>query len=600
MSSPIIDPEQYFHDQTAHLTTPESKTLNFQRLFRRHNHALNEQPFFGILDDDLETLMWSGGGQVLAPLLGLYTPRPELITSFSGLFKQLGIDDQLRLQIQEQMGKLSDGIAMSFINRLEAKANNTFSIVFAHRENEPHGSIQFTLNDLSPFIKAEKSVRFMASTILEQMKKPSVGGRSDFERLHRIQTFVGKLLLLRVDKDIEELASTLYMKVETLAVRTTEILQGFNAADPAPAINPGAPVDTLDLSTVLPSHAQSFGDWEMLLRRIDLIADGQEHLSQQEARQLYFADSFIRHALPVMIRISPEGIIYVLNGPKRGAVYDDVDILVRDLGVEEDSRRSAGEFFSSKISGSTTLTINNENAEVRALVTSGGGTQFMILPAMTESIDVRGHFHAFKNLLLNLQVLYVVKTVKDVKLVGPALLDTLESIKDRMANLKYLARYGKTGLRPASEKVQLWIKAARLAKGNHPGKINITGRQATHEIAFWVPHGEMEDCLSEIVQNAYAHGARDITIDLSLDNERLSISISDDGSGISEQKLLQIREVIDTRRYDPKLSSRSNGSGHGILSAANVMSHFKGGKLEIGPNPSGQGTQVRLGMDLPG
>ncbi|NQU55737.1 MAG: ATP-binding protein [Rhodospirillales bacterium] len=595
----LIDPQLFFHEQMDHLESVESKQRNFQRLYGRHSHAFNEQPFFGILGDDLETLIWSGGGHVLAPLLCLDNVRQNPITTFSDLFSRLGIDDGLRQEIQDDMAKLADGAAMSFVTRLTAKDGNTFGIVFAHRGNEPHGAIQFTLNDLSHFIETERAVRSMASEILAKMGQASDGGRSDIERIHEIQTGVGKLLLLANDSDVAVLASTLIQEVEALAFRTIEILRGFEEAEPDSAKIAVPPSIPQGLSTALPGHIQSFGDWSSLMKRVEAITTGQECLSEYEAHHLYFADSFIRNALPVMIYTSPEGIIYVLNGEKRGEVYDDVDVMVRAIGVDEISRRSASDFFSSQVSGSTTLSINNENAEVRGQVTQGGGWQVMILPAMTQSIDVRGIFHAFKNLLLNLQVLHVVKSRDDVKAVGPALMDTLASIKERIENLRYLAKHGFANQRRSVETVEMWAKAASRASGNQPGEISITGLAETGHLGFRVIHGEMEDSLSEIVRNAFTHGAANLCVDFSKDDQRLTISVSDDGNGLTDEKLQQIRTVIETRKHDASLTTRSDGSGHGLLGVANALSHFIGGRLEIGHNQSGKGSQVRLGMNLP-
>lgn len=595
----LIDPQVFFHQQTEHLPTLESKLRNFQRLFGRHNHALNEKPFFGILGDDLETLIWSGGGQDLAPLLCRQGGRQNPVTTFSDLFSRLGIEDALRQEIQQEMAKLADGAAMSFIKRLAATDGNVFSIVFKHRDNEPHGFMQFTLTDMSPFIAAEYAVRAMACHVIERMTETSAGGRSDLQRLHRIQTFAGKLLLLRNDADIEAQAAALVLKVETLASRTIDILQGFEGGQSGPTRQAETPNTLHDLSIALPGHTRSLGDWSTRAKRAEVLAGEQQHFNAREAHHMYFADSFIRNALPVMVNTTPDGVIYVLNGSKRGEVYDDVDVLVRDLGVEEISRRSASDFFTSRESGSTTLSINNENTEVRGLVTPDGGWQAMILPSMTDSIDVRGLFHAFKNLLLNLQVLHVVKTMDDVKTIGPALMGTLESIKERIENLRYLAKHGTTSQRRTLETVEMWVKAAGRVSGGHAGAIRTTGVENTGHLCFEVIPGEMEDCLSEIVRNAFSHGAENICIDLAIDHQRLMISISDDGNGISEQKLQQIRVVIETRRHDATLTTRSDGSGHGLLGVANVLSHFTGGRLDIDHNPAGRGTQVRLGINLP-
>jgi len=148
------------------------------------------------------------------------------------------------------------------------------------------------------------------------------------------------------------------------------------------------------------------------MERAEIIAEGSDNLSDYESWHLYFADSFIRNAIPLMIHSTSDGTIYILNGKMRGNVYTDADLMIRDIDVEENSRRSAGDFFASRQNTTTILSINNNIVEVRGLLTANGHWQTMIMPAMTKTTDVRGLFHAFKNLLLNLQVLYVVSPAK--------------------------------------------------------------------------------------------------------------------------------------------------------------------------------------------
>lgn len=142
---------------------PARELTTLEHLFGRYRHALNELPFFGILDDDFESLLWSGGGRALIPdLLRSDTPNKPILT-FTDLFQALGLDDVLRLEIQEEMSNLEPGADMTFIKRLPAPHGRTYNIVFKSRDDERCGPLQFTLNDLSPFVETEIAIRKMAS-----------------------------------------------------------------------------------------------------------------------------------------------------------------------------------------------------------------------------------------------------------------------------------------------------------------------------------------------------------------------------------------------------------------------------------------------------
>jgi hypothetical protein len=594
----LINTEKFIVGQTQNLNTQEEILHNFRRLFARCNHVMHERSFFGILDDDLDSLIWSSGGNDIASLLNPTVTSKKPILTFTALLNAIGIDDTLRQEIQEDMSRLGDGATMSFIKRLPASQGKTFSIMFAHRENEPVGAIQFTLYDISPFIETEYSVRAMASYVIKQMENRDNRAVTDLVRLANIHAGITALPDLQSDTEVQETSSNLYKEVETLAFRTIEILRDFETTETGTADATGAPISNHDMPNALPMHTRNFGNWETLMARAQDIAEGRASLSNEETHHLYFADSFIRNALPVMIHISTEGNIFILNGSKRGETYTDVDVMIRDIGVEENSRRSANDFFSSRQTATTILSINNENFEVSGLLTSDGNWQAMIFPAMTASIDVRGMFHAFKNLLLNLQVLYVIKTTSDARNLSATLNDTLASIYSRIETLRHLATHGRISRLRTLETVEKWLNVTNRFSGTLSENIHVTGLDRTAHIAFMATPGEMEDTLAEIIQNAIAHDAVRISIALTICGQRLAIAITDDGVGVSGKKLEQIRTVLETRLHDPDLTSRADGSGNGLLGAANVMSHFVGGMIKMDHNPTGKGTRVEISMNM--
>lgn len=204
-----------------------------------------------------------------------------------------------------------------------------------------------------------------------------------------------------------------------------------------------------------------------------------------------------------------------------------------------------------------------------------------------------------KNLLLHLQVLYVVKNRADVAEVSEGLRQALERIDGRISLLRRIAVSEPIRLERRIERVGQWIAAA--------GKV---AREMNSDIVFDVPSEimmmeymavpeEMEDAFAELARNAFQHGARHVTVAAMKESHCLMITIADDGKGMTDAKLAQLRSVIATRRYDPALTTRSDGTGNGILSAAKAIGRFIDGVMMIDSPRGGKGAVFQFCLKLP-
>jgi two-component system nitrogen regulation sensor histidine kinase NtrY len=95
---------------------------------------------------------------------------------------------------------------------------------------------------------------------------------------------------------------------------------------------------------------------------------------------------------------------------------------------------------------------------------------------------------------------------------------------------------------------------------------------------------ELREVLMNVFENARAAGARSITTAVRCDNERVQISVEDDGSGIPLDVLPRI--------FEPHFSTRTTGSGLGLAISRRLLDSW-GGSIEISSEP-GRGTRVEI------
>jgi signal transduction histidine kinase len=95
--------------------------------------------------------------------------------------------------------------------------------------------------------------------------------------------------------------------------------------------------------------------------------------------------------------------------------------------------------------------------------------------------------------------------------------------------------------------------------------------------AFWVMPGSFKRCLSNLIQNAIKYGNR-ATIIATVQNNRLWISVTDDGPGIPEEEMEKVFEPFV--RLETSRSRNTGGVGLGLSIARNIVrSH--GGELTL-------------------
>lgn len=149
------------------------------------------------------------------------------------------------------------------------------------------------------------------------------------------------------------------------------------------------------------------------------------------------------------------------------------------------------------------------------------------------------------------------------------------------------------------ETVGQWLEAAAVLGREGAGKVAITAN-GVEDTAFSATPGEMEDTLEELVRNAFLHDATTVQVSAMKHSGHLCLSVRDDGRGMSDDKLKQLRRVLETRDYDATLSTRKDGTGNGLLSAVNAVERFIDGRFSVEHGPQGRGVEFSISMKLPG
>lgn len=569
--------------------------------YARLAHVSKAKSLFGILDVGVERLVWCAGGTDVGDLLGSSVDGRSSVSTLDALLSRLGVSGETAAAIRDRVEGLSPGKTIDFAQRLPGTGNRSFSIVFQRYSEEDGGMVQFTLSDNTGFVQAERDVRNMAAKVVSRMGEAESTGKSALEHLSHLENDFHRLVKLASDTEVALLAGKMSREVGGVARRAVKILQRFESGDPYDATLPLPPPQSRDIGIQIPRFSLAVDDWDILRDRIAAIVDGKVTPSADELVGLLYADSFVRHAVPILIYAIPKGNILVLNGTRAGTRYPSIADLARGIGIEENSVETATGFFG-RIGGghvSTTFAMEDHNIEARGHPTAIGGWQAMILPASTQTVDVRGLFHGFKNLLLNLQVLYVVKSTGDIGEVGGGIREAFDRIRERLGTLRAIAETGGARIRLRPETVDRWIEAARRVAAQAHTRITVSVEDQVGGIRFDTVPGAMEDVLGELARNAAHHGAETVSISARRRGDHMVIAVGDDGDGMSEDKLRRLKTVIHTRNHDHELSTRRDGSGHGLLGAANTLARFLDSTLAVVRNPEGRGIIVNLTMKVP-
>lgn len=530
-----------------------------------HDHARSSQSLLGILRSDDRTISWLSGGIDFPPFPG----RDTGLRSLPGILSGLGVAAPDVSRVLDTVDALGDGGAEACAKlRFAGDGGREFSL-FLRRRDDAQGPLQFTLGDISVLAGAERRHRAMATAIVEAFDR---GAPSPAKLLAVLREGIGHLNELSDTEAVSAHARALAAATDRLVETCIAILRGFEA-------------DT----------AGSIGS----ASRQEIREQPQE--DEPSPSDLHAARSFVRNAVPTFLLALPERGILVLNGPTGGAAFHDVAALIRGLGVGENSIRSASAFFADIAArpAQATFAIGSMNMEARGRPRAGGGWQALLSPAVTDAVDVRGMFHGLKNLLLHLQVLHVVRTPADVGQVAAPLREALGRIDERLTFLRRLSETGNARLERRTERVADWIAAARMVGRETGREVIETLAPEISALTYMTVPGDMEDVFAELARNAFEHGASRLVIEGLVHGHCLVLTLTDDGPGMPAGKIDQVRTVLATRRHDPTLSTRPDGTGNGLLGAAIAVSRFVDGSLDVDRGPEGWGTVFRIVMALP-
>ncbi len=578
-------------ERLASAATPDEASEFLELLFARRAFLSVARPLFGVLEADGETIAWHAGGTDFWDLFA--SPLPDTL---GGVLGRLGISDGDAMALKEAMDELHEGESADFPRRLNGRDGRVFSMIFRRRFARDGGVVQFTINDGTRFADAERTVQNLARRILEETRATDEAGWSLARRLDLLEDDFETLASLTDDEAVAEHTSRMTAVLDEAVARSVALLREFENLEEA-----HTPLEP----ALLPPPLPAIDDWSRLRERIKALAMGDEALSEKETRDLELSSSFARNAIPLMALGDERGTALALNGARAGRRYETVADLVLGLEVEENSRRTAQEFFEGLAGergkpGCAVFAMGDRNIEAWGQTLNCGGWQALLVPAVTETVDVRGLFHGFKNLLLHLQVLHVVKTVKDVDEVRPGLADTFDWIFTRLGTLRNIAEGEMPVIAREPETVAQWLVQAPGVGQEFGGGVDISIDRALDDLPFPSIPGEMEDALAELVRNAFQSGASKVDIRARVHHgDHLEIAISDDGKGMSGEKLAQVRYTLAAHVYDPTLSTRDEGTGNGLLGAAAAVERHVDGRILVDNNPEGRGTRVTVAMKIP-
>lgn len=546
-------------------------------LIAAHVHACNARPLFGVLDEDLDTIVWRAGGVDFAGIAG-----PHGQETLAGLMAGLGVTRPGRRRLLEAMRASPPGAAGGPIE-FRAAGGRAFALVFRRRPCPPH-EVQFTLTEITSFTEAARRARFMAGHVVQALETETLPGdsRTALAALRELPEALAALRRQVNDRVIADQASRLAARVDAVAELAVHLLRGFQADEEGPSRH--------QLTWRGYSLAAGGCGWRDTLEG---AVSGRLPLPE-----LLQAWTFARYAQPTLL-VSPDGRrVLVVNGAHSGVWFEDVAALLTGLEVESNSRRTAADFFAAIAAAPTdaAFVVGQRTMEARGGPIPGGW-QALLMPASQPAIDVRGLFHGLKNLLLNLQVLHVVRSRHDLQATGGALSEAAARLLRRLETLENLARTGRLDTDLSVEKVEDWLTAARRVAEQTGRRLRDEVPAGLRAMGYRVVPEEMGDALAELARNAFEQGADTVWVSAAAEAGRMTLVVRDDGPGMTTEKLSQVREVLASGRYDPHLSTRPGGTGNGLLAAAKAVSRLLGGALEIDSGPGG--TVCRLRMDLP-
>jgi len=569
-------------------------------------HVSNARPLFGVFCTETGDLTWTAGGAEFHQLLDCGELDGE-ISRFAPLMAAFGIDAQEIDLIVQDANQLSPGAAMTVMKPLPGIDGKRFRVVMRRRLVPRKHQVQFSIFDVTAFQETARRTRAMAMALVKDLNVDLNGEQSARSLLDDVVADMRRLFSLYDDDAITTLAASMSARVTAVSERMVAMLRTFEQGGEGG--DQWQPIDLNPrLRPVIAAHNVPVNDWHELHGEVLRTVDGVPALIPELSEQVIHAHSFVKNASSTML-ISPTTERYfALNGPAAERHFTTVEDFVRAIGVEENSTRTAVEFFTNLKTepALSQFAVNGENVEAWGRPGLYGGWQAMLVPISThgatlgrgDGVDVRGLFHGLKNLLLHLQVLYVVHTRADVDQVETGLSDAAQKISARLGDLDAIAETGHRTRAHEQETVAQWLAAAKRVGDEQGGVVEVICDGIDRTVFTDAP-SEMEDTLEELVRNAFQHGAQHVKVGALGRGDHLCLNITDDGPGMSAEKLNQVQQVLKNRVYNPDLSTRKDGTGNGLLAAANAVSRFVDGQLSIDQAPGGGGVQIGISMKLP-
>jgi len=568
-------------------------------------HVSNARPLFGVFCTETGQLTWTAGGAEFHQFLD-GAELDQGISHFEPLMAAFGIAPDVSNTVVQDASQLSPGAAMTVMNPLSGINAKRFRVVLRRRLAPRQRQVQFSIFDVTAFQETARRTRTMAAALVKALNAPVDDQQSARDLLDGVAQDLQRLFTLEGDEAISTLARDMSARVTMATDRMVAMLRTFEVGD---ASDHWRPVDLNPrLRPVIAAHNVPVNDWHELHSEVVRTVDGVPALIPELAEQVIHAHSFVKNAASTMLISPTQDRFFALNGPSAERHFATVEDFVRAIGVEENSTRTAVEFFSNlKNEPALSLfAVNGENVEALGRPGLYGGWQAMLTPVSAhgaargrgDGVDVRGLFHGLKNLLLHLQVLYVVHTRADVDQVHAGLSEAAEKIAARLSDLDAIAQTGQRMRTHEEETVAQWLAAAKRVGDEHGGEVEVICDGIDRTVFTDAP-SEMEDTLEELVRNAFQHGAKTVQVGALGRGDHLCLNITDDGPGMSNEKLNQVKRVLKNRAYDPDLSTRKDGTGNGLLAAANAVSRFVDGQLSVDPGPGGRGVQIGISMKLP-
>lgn len=563
-------------------------------------HVTNARPLFGVLNTDTDTLEWTAGGGDFNDIfqaknsLGL----DQNIASMDQLFGYLGISKPDLAYVQKHMKNLCGETASYLEEPMMGEQGRCFRVVMRRRVPPNANHIQFSILDITSFKDAARNAQHMSESLWADMALPMAGDKSAYKALLGVVDDLEVLFDLNSDKEIHALAVKMSDTVTQVSERMVALLKDFETNYDSRHWQPNDL--TPSLGPAISVHTAPMTHWREQRCKVMDEFDGEPAVSGIDVFGLQQAYDFVQQAAVTFVISPTPGCIYILNGPKGGQRFGSVDDFVRGLEVEENSVHTALDFFEhlDEKPALGVFAIADQNQEAWGRPSLYKGWQAMLVPSTVRAVDVRGLFHGLKNLLLHLQVLYVVKDSSDVEQVKKDLRVTGQKIRHRLSDIENIALTGLRRVDLQHETVMQWFDTVKRLAKTINCKLNVSDHNLEN-IAYMSSPGEMEDTLEELVRNAAQHGASEVDVKAFTVFGYLNICIEDNGRGMTPQKLQQVRKVLKNHTYDKSLSTRKDGTGNGLLAAAKAVSNFVDGALHVRPRAQGQGVEIVISMKLP-